>query len=181
MSQLKKALTKVKEFDDLARNLLNSDKNQVLATPKHLREKAEVIFDGHPLSVVKHIKDLGATIGSSFKPAHDDSNKRADKVLATAHVSKRSMAPWKFKKRVVRCEIQPQLCYGALFSKPTVANLRRLRTAVVIFFWGRGLNAHPTVRLLFALTPFALTQKLLLPLKPFYHLCATRAVIRRKS
>ncbi len=65
-----------------------------MATSKHLHDKAkEVMFDGPALTIVKHIKGLGATIGSSLKPAHDDSNKRADKALAIALRSKRSMAP----------------------------------------------------------------------------------------
>ena len=77
-------------------------------------------------------------MGSSLKPAYDDSNKRADKATATALRSKRSMAPWKFKKREVSCKIQPQLCYGAIFAKPRVAKLRRLRTAILSSIWGRG-------------------------------------------
>ena len=88
--------------------------------------------------MVKHVKGLGATIGSVLQPAYDDSNKRADKAIATALRSKRSMAPWKFKKRVVSCKIQPQLCYRAIFAKPKVAKLRRLRTAILGSIWGRG-------------------------------------------
>jgi hypothetical protein len=99
---------------------LNPYKTQTLATSKHLRDRAkEVMFDGHALHNVKHIKGLGATIGSSRKPAYDDSNRRADTAISTALRSKRSMTPWNFKKRIVSCKIQPQLCYGEDFAPPS--------------------------------------------------------------
>ena len=45
ISQLKKALAKVKLFDDLACNRLNPDKTKVMATSFHLRKKAkDVLF-----------------------------------------------------------------------------------------------------------------------------------------
>ncbi len=56
--------------------------------------------------IVKHLEDLG----SSLRPAYDDSNKRADKALADAHRSRRLVAPLKFKKGVVSWKIQSQLC-----------------------------------------------------------------------
>jgi hypothetical protein len=64
------------------------------------------------------------------------------------------MTLWKFKKRVVRCKIQPQLCYGALFSKPRMANFRRLRAAAVNSFWGRGQSKRaPEIALVICSDP----------------------------
>ena len=137
--RLRRTLALVKEYDCLCRSRLNPDKTRILATSTHLRKKArEVLFDGHPLSVVHHLKGLGCTMSSCLKPSHADSDARALKALDTAKKAKRTLAPWKFRKRVIACKMCPQLCYGAAFSKPRVGKLRKLRTAVVSSIWGRG-------------------------------------------
>jgi hypothetical protein len=136
---LRDVLGEVQRFDFLCRNRLNPDKTKNLATTACLRAKAaKMTFEGHPLSVVKHLKGLGVTLSSRRKPYTKDADARCLKAVETAKRTKRTLAPWAFRRRVISCKIHPQLCYSATFARPRKAALKKLRSASIALVWGWG-------------------------------------------
>ncbi len=88
----------VKEYDDLCYSRLNPDNTRVLATSPPLRKRAkEVLFDGHPLNVVKH---YALSPRASSHTTLTLTSELA-KALTQRSVPGRSLGPWTFRKSVI--------------------------------------------------------------------------------
>ncbi len=71
-----------------------------------------VTFEGHPIAVVKHLKGLGSTFSGCYQQSCKDADARAVKAIDTTKRSKRTLCPFRFRKRVMACKMRPQLWFA---------------------------------------------------------------------